>query len=426
MHGLLLAVIHALTLAKSVSLGLVSHFLRFAAGMADNNRCPFSLLPKHACEALLLQAWQQLNQHHRFGIIPCVCSSWYHLSLPTFTSLEVALRSQESIQQFSTWLKRHGSTLQHLSVDTLQLGTSYDRPLLLDTLGSINNCKSLTSLHLIGWNGTILFSEQLLAQVTSLTVRWHIDMNFDYSQLYRKDMQQLRALDLHGTEGYHSSEEVEVHQLLSALPNLTSLDLIDTHIPFHHLASCSNLPQLKELKLGMNCFSGLISNLAALEKLPCTSWSVSIWGDDAMQERFKTWSVAQHGRNCLGRLTSMQCTMCGVPSSPGCPMSHAALFLAEAAGQLKHLALEHGTVGVDKLALLTGLTQLTSLQIDYDARAPDADVVTPLAALSNLQQLTVSGLSEGQAAAVRAAADAGQLPCLKDLKVVKAWFYLMI
>jgi hypothetical protein len=111
----------------------------------------------------------------------------------------------------------------------------------------------------------------------------------------------------------------------------------------------------------------------------------------------------------------------GLGSSSAPPTAFAALScLAEAARQLKHLTLKHGTVGVKDLALLTGLTQLTSLHFDYAGPA-DADLVTPLAALSNLQQLTVGGLRDGQADAVKAAAAAGGLPCLKELKEV-AWF----
>ena len=67
--------------------------------------------------------------------------------------------------------------------------------------------------------------------------------------------------------------------------------------------------------------------------------------------------------------------------------------------------------------LLSGLTQLTSLCFSY-AGAPDADVVSPLAALPNLQQLTVTGLSAVQADAVRAAAvPSGQLPSMMKLEL---------
>jgi hypothetical protein len=67
---------------------------------------------------------------------------------------------------------------------------------------------------------------------------------------------------------------------------------------------------------------------------------------------------------------------------------------------------------VKDLALLTRLTQLTTLSFKYAGPA-DADVVTPLAALPNLQQLTVAGLSKRQSDASWAAAAAGQLLCLK-------------
>jgi hypothetical protein len=77
----------------------------------------------------------------------------------------------------------------------------------------------------------------------------------------------------------------------------------------------------------------------------------------------------------------------------------------------------YGTVGVNELALLSGLTQLTSLQFKY-AGAVDADMVTPLAALPSLQQLGVAGLFQGQVDALKAAANAGELPCLKEVNVI--------
>jgi hypothetical protein len=214
--------------------------------------------------------------------------------------------------------------------------------------------------------------------------------------------------------------KAEVHQLLEALPNLTSLDLRHSGIPLEHLATCPSLPPLQELKLSISLDPNSCIALSALAVLPCTFLYVGPLGDDEMQ-KFKTWSSGQEGKNCLGRLTGMHWYMRGdFESSRAQPMSHAALAcLAEAAGQLRHLELTGpNNASVKDVTLLRGLKQLTSLSFKYAGPA-DADVVTPLAALPNLRHLTVSGgLSKGQADPVRAAVAAGQLPSLKELKMV--------
>jgi hypothetical protein len=387
--------------------------------MEVDDRCSFSILPKDASEALLQQAWQHLDQQHRFGIIPRVCSTWFHLSLPTFTSLELTLRDQGSMQQFAAWLRHHGSNLQHLSVRKKMQLSEPSCPLLLEVLGSINSCDSLTSLHLVCWNGPITLSEQLLTRLSSLSVRDYKGGTFNIGQLSR--MRQLKALDLSGSRVGIELDEFEVHQLLSALPNLTSLDLTHSWLPLKHLASCPNLPPLQELKLSItpSLFTDRFFDLAYLPVLPCTSLHVDVCGPAPMED-FKTWSAGQQAKSCLGKLTSMHWYKRGsLSSSSAQPMSHDIVScMADAAGQLRRLTLTGFNIASLKdLALLTGLTQLTSLTLGY-AGPPDADVVTPLAALSILQQLTVAGLSECQADAVRAAVAAGHLPWLKEVEVV--------
>jgi Leucine-rich repeat (LRR) protein len=339
---------------------LASH-PRCFAGMEEHEGSFFNRLPKDTAEALLRQAWQQLDNWDRFGTVPRVCRSWLHLSLPTFTSLELSLMDYPSAEEFPAWLRRHGSTLQHLYVDAAHM-ESWSFKLLSQVLDGIHTCKSLTSLHLVAWDGPTTLSEQLLTQLTSLSVRCLAVQEFDFYQLCRHDMRQLRVLDLHGTESCPVMEESRVPQFLSALPNLTSLDLTKTPIRLEHLASCRSLPPLQELELSMACDL----------------------------------------------------------------KSHNALAVLEATGQLRDLTLTAWrNEGVKDLALLTGLTQLTSLSITYAGPA-DADVVSPLKALSNLQQLTVDGFSKRQADAVRAAVAAKQLPCLIRFETMELYYAVMM
>jgi Leucine-rich repeat (LRR) protein len=347
--------------------------------MGKDDGFMFSFLPKDESEALLLQAFQHLDWHHLFGIVPRVCRSWYRLSYSVHvTSQELVLRNKAFAQQSATCLRHYASTLQHLIVDAMQLPSNY--ALLAEVLDSIHCCKSLSSLHFSCWKGPLSLSEHFLTKVTSLGVRYHAGVPFDFNQLSK--MGQLKTLDLRGTRTSAFIREAEVHQLLSALPNLTSLDLTHTGIRLEHLASCPNLPPLQELKLSTKRNLEQKGTLEDLAVLPCTSLHVPYGG-------YYSKSHAELSR------------------------------LAKAAGQLRHLTLTGGTVGVKDLASLSGLTQLTSLHFTYHSDFYNStDVVPPLAALPNLQQLAVAGLSDCQADAVRAAAAAGQLPRLKELKVV--------
>jgi Leucine-rich repeat (LRR) protein len=297
------------------------------------------------------------------------------------------LRDVACAQQFAAWLRSRGSTLQHLSVsgrqlpDSNQLSQKSMRD-LAGVLDSISSCKSLTSLQLVCWRGPTSLNEQLLTQLTSLSVRCNHGQTFDYDQLYRSERQQLIALDLHGTMSSEAMDEAEVHQLLRALPNLTSLDLTNICVRLEHLAFYPSLPPLQDLKLGMTDWED--STLAALAVLPCTSLHAPCGFSRGLDAR---WSR-----------------------------------LAEVAGQLKHLALTCHPAAVTKLALLTVITQLTSLQFEYCLGFnADADVVTPLAALPNLRQLTVAGLSKDQGDALSAAVAVARFPRLKELILAVSW-----
>ena len=385
-----------------------------SAGMTEDVPI-LNRLPSRESEALLLQAWQQLDQRHRFGIIPRVCSSWYHLSLPTFTSLEVTLRSKDAMQQLGMWLRHHGSTLRRFSLEYRVNG------LWGDLCGAVQSCSCLQELQLIGGRGVDL---QQLKQLTS--VRF-LQSDRDIIQQFLMSLPlQLRSLDLY-KEHYQTwlgYEESIIHGIFSRLPNLTRLDVRSTCIPFSFLASCPNLPPLQELKAELP-WGMADSEWAALAKLPCSCLDVKVSTYDTFSESSLettlTWCTSQRGKECLGKLTGMSwhCDTYHLGASPYGLWPRAVLScVATAATNLKDLTLKGlGIMDVMDINLLSGLTQLRSLSFSYDG-PPDADVVSPLAALPNLQQLTVAGLSAVQADAVRAAAGAsGQLPSLTKLQL---------
>ena len=408
----------------------------------------FSCLPSHASEALLLQAWQQLDQRHRFGIIPRVCRSWYHLSLPTFTSLElnffnlesfrhlivwmqrhgstlqhfkVTLYYEDSAQQLGTWLQHHGSTLQHLKLDlsclVLKNAASGQYSRLHESGGAmwrqlasgIQSCTSLVCLRILRWRSRHVVPD--LRQLSHLTELQYTlaDIREPSHHYLARRPSQLQALDLFDTLFWKPSSRFG--QRLSSLSSLISLNLIGTGISAVHLASCPSLPPLQELKL-----SHKISrrNQEALAKLPCTYLFLDICS--RRMQKLITWCGGDQGMKCLGRLTGLEFDLDklqGDLADP--PWSHVLLpCLAAAATDLRHLALAGDDAIVTDLSLLTGLTQVTSLCFEYTG-PPDVDVVMPLAALPNLQHLSVDGLSAVQADAVRAAAVASGVVCCLDI-----------
>ena len=401
----------------------------------------FSCLPSHASEALLLQAWQQLDQRHRFGIIPRVCRSWYDLSLPTFTSLELNNYNGESLwhlgvwmqrhgstlqhfkvtlyyenyaQQVGVWLQRHGSALQHLKLDLLRLvipdesSNSEDPPpddpggaMWRQLASGIQSCTALVSLHILRWRSRHAVPD--LCRLLHLT-----QLQFTQANIREPSHQflaclpsQLQALDLFESYLPKPSSRFVFGQHLSFLSSLTSLNLIGTGISEVHLAACPSLPPLQELNLNHTVSP---HNQEALANLPCTCLNLEILSNEEFQE-FITWCGGDQGMKCLGRLTGLEFELDeleGESANPPC--------LAAAATELRHLALAGDDAVVTDLSLLSGLTQVTSLCFKYTG-PPDADVVMPLAALPNLQQLTVTGFSAVQADAVREAAVASGVVC---------------
>jgi hypothetical protein len=377
----------------------------------------FECLPSHAWEVLLLQAWQHLDQRHRFGVIPRVCSSWYHLSLPTFTTLKLALHKEEAGEQLGMWLVRHGSTLQHLSLD---LGAFIDK---IDRKGiqpgqaladGIRCCTSLCSLEINGWtSSSLVLDMEKMAQLTSLQL-CNAFANCCNVQQFLQMPPQVRCLSFKGTNIHLNRNET--HRLLTRLPNLTSLDLRRTSMHVQHVASCPRLPLLQDLKLGLELMQR--DRMDSLARLPCTHLEVDFDDMDDVA-LFVRWGRGQQGKQCLGRLLSLDCFLYDDCAESRC--AEVLLpFLATAATNLRHLGITGSTAGVEDLSLLRGLKQLTSLSFTYTG-PDDADVVAPLAVLPNLQQLTVAWLYEEQLEAAEAAIEGGQLPCLKRLNVVSDW-----
>jgi hypothetical protein len=317
------------------------------------------------------------------------------------------------MQQFTVWLGRHGSTLQHLSLD-LEAIKSGRQELGQSSAQSCTSPWDFLNPFLNPFRREYFPVPELggLTQLTSLQLRNLTSV--EYRQL--AGLPQLRCLDLTYCHGYLCNSDID--HFLSCLPHLTSLDLRSSGISAENLASCPSLPPLQELKLSMY-LSGRGGKFSTLGRLPCTSLEVTFFEHAAIRE-FVAWGMREQGKQCLGRLTSLILnSMNPGAASVGSPDQSQALLLclAGAATNLRHLQLPDDKEGMDDVNLLSSLTQLTSLRCFYSGAA-DADVVSPLAALPNLQLLTVAGLYEPQTVALKdAAAAGGLLSCLKELKM---------
>ena len=266
-----------------------------SAGMADE--LPrFDRLPSHQSEALLRQAWQQLDKRHRFGIIPRVCRSWYLLSIPTFTSLKLSYLSEESVQQLALWLRHHGSALRRLSLELVPMRSKDCLP-CEELASAIQSCSALVDLQLTYWHADAaeLLDLQHLQKLSSVKLSSPTSPASSAQKFLKSLPPHLKSLDMHHT--CLSLREYDIHQIFSRLPVLRRLDARRTGLPFGYLASCPNLPPLQELKLDM---AGFGDDMADLAKLPCSFLDVAIEPEE--MEESVAWCTSQQGKRCLGKL----------------------------------------------------------------------------------------------------------------------------
>ena len=310
------------------------------------------------------------------------------------------------MQQLGVWLRRHGSTLQHVHLDLTRLlernqSTDIvpDDILWQELASGFESCRALYTLNLVGWRGSVVLPN--LRQSSQLT-----QMHLQHAHISSSGIQQflinlpvqLQVLDLSST--LIPGPQNRVGQLVSRLSHLTSLDLRSTSMHASHLAFLPKLPSLQQLSLS-HCRSP--SNLKALAKLPCNFLETTICADQDLQE-FLTWGAGQEGMKCLGRITGLDCSLAnGLGAGATTAWSHALLpCVVTAATNLMLLWLKGECACIQDLRLLKGVPKLTRLSFEYTG-PPDADVVSPLAALPSLELLIVTGLSAGQVDAVRAA-----------------------
>ena len=364
---------------------------------------PFSDLPSDLCEKVLVQAWEQLDQRHRFGIIPLVCRSWRQLSLRSSRTLDVGPASTASLQQLSAWIARHGPNLRHICFrwpDRTALQLQYaDCRQLVDAVNS--SATQLLSLHFNQWppvQGLPPLSP--LTTLTSLRRYWFFQ---DWQAMYV--LTQLRTLDLSGCHLHFMY--CDIPRLVTSLPQLTRLDLSYCWVTSSHLQGLSSHSGLQQLQLaGCNLKPG---DLQAVAQLPCTSLGLQIRtgaAAEVVQARTYFSSAAarklehldiQYGglelssgdlEGLLLPFSTAAAATIAAASAPAAVNDGRGAAAAAPAAKLSSLNLQGNLGFCQNLHILTGLHHLTKL--DFTVGTMEERDVSQLTALSCLRELTIS------------------------------------
>ena len=205
-----------------------------------DNSCPFDQLDAAMRDPFLQQAFRQLDQCHRYGIIARVCRSWHHLSTTSSSSsltVEVSPRPNEETGEadaaisFSIWLQRNIGNLTRLDLTLKLPGEEEEEEMLIDTydgsemLQTISGATQLCSLRLYldyRCPSECFVGLSALTNLTSLALGSCGLRLPAFSSILT--LTQLKALDLRYVD-VHVNEETILPDLTSSLVNLTSLTL---------------------------------------------------------------------------------------------------------------------------------------------------------------------------------------------------------
>jgi hypothetical protein len=330
----------------------------------------------------LTQAFQQLDQQQLYGVACRVCRAWQQLTLRSFHTINLTLSSAATAQQFSSWMRKYGTYLHHLTLDNVVI---YFGPLasFQQLSAELPSARNLLSLKMLYWPASAdLAPLSTLANLTSLQIS-HIypPSPTMWPPLYL--LSKLQALNLSHTGLAHC----DVPCLVSSLQQLTSLDLSHggVSITAEALNALRGLPKLQELQL-MGC--NINSKLQQAVQLPCTEVTLSFednaeqlqdllcqpWAEKLVQLEISYgtfWPGEEEARLLLMPLTSLSRLRSLTVGFPCCASS---------------------------VSMLAGLTSLTRLQLQvvnilvYGIGA----ALNQLSGLPGLRELNVSALEEVQ------------------------------
>ena len=349
------------------------------------NSCPFDLLDASMRDPFLQQAFRHLDQRHLYGVIPRVCHSWHRLSTTSSNSLKVRVSAElneetgepdAAFTSFSRWLQHNLRNLTSLDLTLDREGDSFDAgPEMLQTIASATQLCSLGLSGGLGWRSESFAGLSALTNLASLAL-----CNGDVSPAVFSSMlalTQLRALDLNKVgvlvrdDDYDMEEEI-MPPLTSSLVNLTSLSL-DVYACWFDLegglACLRSLTKLVALDIRNKVVpSGNLVNV--LGRLPITGVEVALSDPGHVcdvagwLERCVPTTLRYLEMRNLAYGTATQPTR--VPSFELHPSQVARLLspLRSAGKQLQVLKLRNfDLTQIDSVNIITGLTQLTSLNL---------------------------------------------------------------
>ena len=164
--------------------------------------CPFDLLDAAMRDPFPKQAFRQLGQRHRYGIIARVCRSWNQLSSSSSSSsssLTVKVSSAPNVEtgqpdaaiSLSRWLQRNIGNLTRLDLTLYEGDDTFDMSEMLETIAS---ALQLRSLRLDLDHRYLSSSFSALTNLTSFALYRCLLAAPVYSSMLA--LTQLRALDL--------------------------------------------------------------------------------------------------------------------------------------------------------------------------------------------------------------------------------------
>ena len=249
----------------------------------------FHRLPKDLEHALLLQAFERLDQHQLLCVVTLVNKQWHKLVKLSSKKIRMHMLTEYSVEEYLQWLQKYGSALTEISVscDTIRdLGP----PPLPSTMGSLLSALS-SCIHLQRLDVDTCPLTQEVAPLSSLTTLRHLELHECRLQLgdlqHIAALTNLTALHISYNEVDHlsSSYQQDMSQLAQSLQSLKVLHLTGGTLDLQNqpgpaLAPLTAFRSLKQLHLRYGILFS--SDLAVVPKqLPITAATITVVTDDA-------------------------------------------------------------------------------------------------------------------------------------------------
>ena len=329
---------------------------------------PFNVLPKELQQEVLTQSLKQLDQKHRLGVVPRVCSVWRDVALDACDSLEARLQEWEpGNESWVLWMARHGSKLRSLTVKPRYVGLGCS-PRRIQCL----NPALLHAAHLQHLTLRNLAVEPQLTHLTNLSSLCfdsccrddHVslsDLAATQQQAIR-ELTQLQSLEVRGQPGSWNLQLDDVWDTCSCLPQLTSLTLGSLALKsdsngYSHLATLPPITTLRRLDWDPHPEPARPDVLSQLQEFPFTKIAISV---SAVAAAAEVPQVAAYLRATAGKL---ECIWFydregEAESLSGPLLEELVKAVSEAGPQLQNLVFK----GINPVHCLTPLTALQGLQ----------------------------------------------------------------